>query len=65
MLPSNVFTRVVMAFSAPPRLSRQWNPFSMEHVEHCVEYSFKSADLTQRSHVTDGETEAQRTEEAS
>lgn len=37
----------------------------MEHVEHCVEYSFRSADLTQRSHVTDGETEAQRREEAS
>ena len=37
----------------------------MEHVEHWVEYSFRSADLTQYSNVTDGQTEAQRTEEAS
>ena len=37
----------------------------MEHVEHCVEYSFRSDDLTQCINVTDGETEAQRTEEAS
>ena len=61
---SNVITRAVMAVSVP-RLSRQRNPFSMEHVEHWVEYSFRSADLTQCSNVTDGQTEAQRTEEAS
>ena len=37
------------------------SPFSTEHVEHSVEYSFGSADLAQCSNFIDGETEA-RTE---
>lgn len=36
----------------------------MEHVERSVEYSFGSADLAQCSNFIDGETEAQRAEEA-